>query len=90
MNLCKQDLLMDIFISIEGNFDTFCSSKDKANFLNLQGKLEPPWTRRQKKQNGISSNNKLDYFIRSNMLFRHAPEEKQCFHSNYLIISSDF
>ena len=32
---------MNIFESIERIFNTYCQSKDMANFLNLQDKLEP-------------------------------------------------
>ena len=33
---------MNIFKSVEGIFDKYSQSKNMANFLNLQGKLEPP------------------------------------------------
>ena len=42
MKLCKQDLLVNIFKSVEWIVDVYCQRKDKADFLNLQGKLEPP------------------------------------------------
>ena len=32
---------MNVFKSMEGVFDIFCRSEDMAEFLNLQGKLEP-------------------------------------------------
>ena len=41
MKHCKEDLLINIFKSIEGIIDTYCQSKDMADFVNLQGKLEP-------------------------------------------------
>ena len=42
MNFCKEDLLVNIFKSIEVIFYTFCPSENIEDFLNLQGKLEPP------------------------------------------------
>ena len=42
MKLCKYDLLANIFNSIEGILDIHCQSKDMADFLNLQGRLESP------------------------------------------------
>ena len=40
MRLCKEDLLLNIFISMEGIFDIFCPNEDMVGFLNLQGKQE--------------------------------------------------
>ena len=34
--------MVDIFKSIGGIFNIYCQSKDTADFLNLQGKLERP------------------------------------------------
>ena len=42
MKLKKEDLLANIFKSMEGIFDIFRPSEDMAEFLNVQGKLEPP------------------------------------------------
>ena len=33
---------MNIFKPMEGIFNIYCQSKDMADFLSLQGKLEPP------------------------------------------------
>ena len=40
MKLWKEDLLEDNFKFLEGSF-VYYSGKDMANFLNLEGKLEP-------------------------------------------------
>ena len=40
MKLCKEDLQVNIFKSIEGIFDVYGQSKDMADFHNLQGTLE--------------------------------------------------
>ena len=40
MKLCKDDLLANIFNSIEMIHDIHCQSKDMVDFLNLQGRLE--------------------------------------------------
>ena len=42
MKLCKNDLLVNILKSSEGIFEIYCQSKDMADFVNLQDKLEPP------------------------------------------------
>ena len=42
MKLCKDDLLANIFNSIEGIHDIHYQSKDMVDFLNLQGRLESP------------------------------------------------
>ena len=40
MKLCKDDLLVNIFKSMQGIFDICSQSKNMADFLNSQGKLE--------------------------------------------------
>ena len=45
MKLCKKDLLVNVFKSIEGIFNIYCRSKDMADLLNLQDKGEPPTLR---------------------------------------------
>ena len=42
MKICEVDLLLNILKSIEGSFEFYSQSKDKADFLNLRGKLETP------------------------------------------------
>ena len=37
----EDNLVVNTFKSVEGIFDSFLPSEDKADFLNLQGKLEP-------------------------------------------------
>ena len=41
MKLCKEDLLVNVFKSVGGIFVIFRPREDMADFLNLQGKLEP-------------------------------------------------
>ena len=40
MKHCEEDLQVSIFIYTEGNFDTYCESKDVTDFHDLPGKLE--------------------------------------------------
>ena len=40
MKLCKEDLLVNNFKSVEEILDMDCQSKDMADFHNLKGKLE--------------------------------------------------
>ena len=41
MKICKEDLLVKIFKSIEGIFDILCPSKDTADFLNCKANWNP-------------------------------------------------
>ena len=41
MKRSKKDLLVNIFKCTQGIFDIYSPSQEMANFLNLQGKLEP-------------------------------------------------
>ena len=41
MKLYKEDLLVNIVKLTEMVFEIFCPSEDMADFLHLQGKLEP-------------------------------------------------
>ena len=54
MKLCKGDLLVNIFKSIEGIFDIYYQIKDMAGFHNLESKLEPQTLMTISARNGLS------------------------------------